>query len=342
MNQARASVPFVSVIIPVRNESRFIEKSLRTFLDNDYPREMLEVVVVDGASQDATADIVKTIAKEDPRVILLHNTDRITPVSMNMGVKAARGDMVVIVGAHSEFANDYLNSCVNALERTGAGCVGGYMETVPGGPGAIAKAICLATTSPFGVGGAKFRTGGLEEKEVDTVAFGAFRREVFEKVGLYNTLLVRNQDMEFSTRMRKAGYKIVISPTIKFKYYNRGTFAGLRQQAFNNGLWNPYTSYLVGDALSVRHFVPLMFVASLVVLATAGLAWWPAWILLGLEIALYLTAGTIMAAKAARPAGASTVLVLLTFLQFHVAYGIGSLWGIITAPLKFGLPRKKS
>jgi glycosyltransferase involved in cell wall biosynthesis/ribosomal protein S18 acetylase RimI-like enzyme len=335
MNQMLETIPFVSVIIPVRNESRFIEKSLKTFIDNNYPPNMFEIIVVDGASEDGTADIVKAIAIKDPRVILLSNSERITPISMNLGIKAACGEIILIVGAHSEFSNDYLTSCVEALERTGADCVGGYMETIPGSLGIIAKAICRATTSPFGVGDAKFRTGGLEEKEVDTVAFGAFRRKVFEKVGFYNPLLVRNQDMEFSTRMRKAGYKIVISPKINFKYYNRGTFRGLWQQAFNNGLWNPYTIWLVGSGLSLRHFIPMFFVLSISLFAVADIIWPPIQWLLEIYILLYLGTALFFAARSAKLKMSDTILTLWAFVVLHVSYGLGSLWAIITIPFKF-------
>ena len=335
--------PFVSVIMPVYNEARFVEKAVRSFLDNDYTDDRMEIVVIDGMSNDGTRDVLQDIAGRESRLRVVDNPQKFTPISMNLGIQASRGDVIVVVGAHSEFANNYLSRCVDVLQRTGAGCAGGYMETLPGGSGAVAQAISAATSSPFGVGGGKFRTGGTSEQEVDTVAFGAFRREVYESVGLYHPLLIRNQDMEFSTRMRKAGYKIIISPDIHFTYYNRGTYRGLRQQAFNNGLWNPYTLYLVGGGLRLRHFIPMGFVLSILTGIGLGFLWWPFWALLGVEIACYLLAAVWFSCKAGNKQNANPILVLFAFIQLHLSYGIGSLWGVLSAPFKFGLrPRKNS
>jgi len=257
---------------------------------------------------------------------------------MNLGIKAAKGKYVVVVGAHSEFAEDYLKSCVEVLERTGAGCAAGFMETLPGGTGIKAKAISLATSSPFGVGGAKFRTGGIEEIEVDTVAFGAFQREVYEKVGLYNPLLVRNQDMEMSSRMRKAGYKIIASPKIRFKYFNRSTFKGLRRRCYANGLWNAYTLKLVGGGLRPRHLIPAAFVMGLIVLlimamTVGGIFKWLAMAYIG----FYLLCGGVEAFRVALRERNLLLcpLVLISFLQMHLWYGVGTLWGFISAPFKF-------
>lgn len=235
----------VSIILPVRNEAKFISRVVRNFLDNDYPSDRMEIIVVDGCSDDGTRQELERLSKIDGRVRVIDNPDKITPVAMNLGVKTAKGEYVLMAGSHSEYAKDYLKSCIEVLERTGAGCVGGYMETLPGGTGLVAKAISYATSSPFGVGSAKFRTGGDREQEVDALGVSFFRREVFEKVGIYNPLLVRNQDIEFSSRVRKAGYKIIVSPKIKLKYYNRDTFEGLRGQAFSNGKWNAYTLWIV-------------------------------------------------------------------------------------------------
>jgi glycosyltransferase involved in cell wall biosynthesis len=331
-------MPFVSVIMPVRNEARFIERAVRAFLANDYPSDRIEVIVADGCSDDGTRDILGRLSNEDHRVRMIDNPDRIAPIAMNLGIQAARGSVILVVGAHSEFADDYLRSCVEVLERTGAGCVGGYMETLPGGDGVVARAISLATSSPFGVGGAKFRTGGVEEREVDTVAFGAFRREVYDKVGLYNPRLVRNQDMELSSRMRRAGYTIIASPKIRFRYYNRSTFSSLRRQCYANGLWNAYTLRLVGGGLRPRHLIPAAFVAGLVVLSILAAAWGKPFAWLALAYAgFYLLCGGAAAAKTAVREHNVVLLPLtwLAFVQMHVWYGAGTLWGFLTAPFKF-------
>ncbi len=332
----------VSIILPVRNEAKFVSRAVRNFLDNDYPSECMEIIVVDGCSDDGTREELKRLSITDGRVKVIDNPDKITPVAMNLGINAARGEYILIAGSHSEYSKDYLKSCIEVLERTGAGCVGGYMETLPGEKSLTARAISYATSSPFGVGSAKFRTGGDHEQEVDALGVSFFRREVFEKAGIYNPLLVRNQDIEFSSRLRKSGYKIIVSPKIKLKYYNRDTFKGLRSQAFSNGKWNAYTLWIVGGGLRLRHLIPAIFVLGLMGLSALVLAFHGAftWLLLG-YIGIYLFAGTFEASRICLRVKQHSLLpfILLSFLQMHLWYGFGTIWGIITIPFKF---RKKN
>jgi glycosyltransferase involved in cell wall biosynthesis len=331
---------FVTVIIPMRDEERFVQKCLASVLAQLGTRDDVEVLCAVGTSRDHTRNIVSACAARDPRVRLIDNPRGIVPAGMNLALRAARGRIVIRLDCHAEYAPDYLAKCVEVLQRTGADNVGGYMTTRPGDDSPVGRAIAAATTSRFGVGGSAFRVGGVEH-EVDTVPFGCFRRDVFERFGLYDERLVRNQDIELNSRIRKGGGRIVISPEIRLTYYNRSTFAGLRQQAFHNGLWNPYTIYLVGAGLRWRHFVPLVFVLSLLVLGFAGFWLHAAWWLLGIELVLYAAGAACMAAFAARSQRAFAPLVWLAFLQLHLAYGVGSLWGVLTAPLRFGWPRRR-
>jgi glycosyltransferase involved in cell wall biosynthesis len=331
-------IPYISVIMPIRNEAAFIEKAVKSLLSNVYPDDKFELIVVDGESEDGTRQILDKMAMIDPRIRLLSNPDKIVPLAMNIGIKKANGKYIVRVDAHAEYAIDYLKSCVEVLERTGAAVVGGYMETVAASETPVALAIAGATSSRFGVGGSKFRTGGTDEMEVDTVPFGAFQKEVFDKVGLYHPLLVRNQDIEMSSRIRKAGYKIVISPKIKLKYYNRPTFKSLRKQSFANGLWNAYTLKLVGGGLRPRHLIPAAFVAGLIfllimALTMGGIFKWLAVAYIG----FYLLCGGAEAFRVALREKKLLFcpLVLITFLQMHLWYGLGTLWGFISAPFKF-------
>ncbi len=332
---------FVSVIIPMRNEQAYVAACLDSVLAQIEGVEQIEIICADGASTDGTRDIVLEYAEKDGRVILLDNPARIVPTGMNKAIAAARGEVIIRLDCHARYAPDYIQSCLEVLQRTGADNVGGYMKTESARDTAVGRAIAAATSSRFGVGGSTFRIGG-DEQEVDTVPFGCFRRDVFDRFGMYDERLVRNQDIELNTRIRKMGGRIVISPKIQLTYYNRGTFAGLRQQAFNNGLWNPYTLYLVGGGLRPRHLIPLAFVGSVVLLAVVGIFFWPAWIALAAELLLYFTGGTIMARRAAEKERRLWPLIVLAFVQLHIAYGIGSLWGIITAPVKFRGKRRKT
>ena len=330
----KAGVPMVSVIAPCRNESRFIENTLNSILQGDYPADRMELIVVDGMSTDGTREIVQRMAAKDSRIKLLDNPAQIQAVAMNIGIKASGGDYIIRLDCHSTFVPDYVRKCIEAAKRTGAEDVGGYMKTLPGADTRIANAIAEATSSKFGVGNSAFRLIG-PEREVDTVPFGTFRKELFDKIGLYDERLTRNEDLELSARIRKRGGRIVISPEIKLSYYNRATYTGLWQQAFNNALWNPYTIWLVGIGPSLRHFVPMFFVLGLIAFMTGAFFWLPfKWVFLG-YVLLYLFIGSAFAVRCACQRRVSVFLVLVSFLVLHVAYGLGSLWGVITTPFKF-------
>lgn len=333
-------LPFVSVIAPCRNEVDFIARAVETILSSDYPSDRIEILVVDGMSDDGTRDIVRKMADDDGRVRMLDNPQKTVPTAMNIGIRAARGDYIVRIDCHASFASDYVLKCIEVSQRTGAENVGGYSETLPGADTFVAKAISAATSCPFGVGNSMFRLKG-PEKEVDTVPFGAYRKEIFQKVGLYDERLVRNQDIELNYRIRRVGGRIIISPEINLQYYNRATFRGIWQQSFNNGLWNPYTIYLVGGGLCLRHFVPMFFVVGLGCLSSSAFLWWPVkWLLLA-YLVLYFSAATFSAIKCTRRKKVSALLVTWSFLVLHIAYGIGSLWGVVTIPFKF-MGKKKT
>lgn len=182
---------------------------------------------------------------------------------MNIGIKSARGNVIIIMGAHSEYPPHFISTAVTYLEKTYADVVGGSVNTLPGADSIIAEAISLATSHPFGVGNSKFRTS-KKEGYVDTVPFGAYRREVFNKVGFFNEELERNQDNELSNRVIKAGGKIYFTPKLTANYYNQSTLAGLLRQAFKTGMWNAITVLISYDALKLRHFTPFVFVTVLI------------------------------------------------------------------------------
>jgi len=326
----------VSIIIPMRNEEAFVGKCLDSVLAQIEGRHDVEVLCVNGASTDRTLDIVREYADRDSRVTVVDNPDRIVPCGMNRAITRSKGDILIRLDCHCEYAPDYIDKCIEVLERTSADNVGGYVLTTSANDTPIGRAVAAATASRFGVGGSVFRTGGGEQ-EVDTVPFGCFKRSTFERFGLYDERLVRNQDIELNSRIRKGGGRIVISPDITLTYFTRSTFTGLRQQAFNNGLWNPYTMWIAGGGLRVRHFVPLVFVLSLLVLGCGGLWWPPIWYALALELTVYLIGAFAFGSQAARKNSTSVFLVVFGFMQLHVAYGIGLLWGVITAPVKFKL-----
>jgi glycosyltransferase involved in cell wall biosynthesis len=331
--------PEVSVIAPCRNEAGFVRQAIHSILENDYPVDRLEILVVDGMSTDGTRQIVQEIARQHPRIRLVDNPQEIVPTAMNIGIGEAGGEFIVRMDCHSRFATDYIRKCVEVSRETHAANVGGYLETLPGADTQMARAIMLASTSPFGVGNSAFRITGEKAKEADTVPFGAFRKALFAEVGLYDERLVRNQDIELNARLRKLGHKIIISPEIKLSYFNRATLRGIWQQSFNNGLWNPYTLWLTGRSLQLRHFIPLFFVVG--VLAFSLGSFFHGVFRIGLVglVALYVSVAFVAACRQ-RPRVHRTKIykVMATFFVLHVAYGLGSLWGCLTFPFKF--PRR--
>lgn len=330
MKVVKNDLPKVSVVIPCRDEAKSIEGCIKSLVSDDYPRDRLEILVVDGQSSDDTRQIVKELAREYSCIRLLDNLGRITAVGLNIGIEAATGDVIMIASAHARYGERYISGSIAALRASGADCVGGAMTAVPSAPGMIAEGIALALSHPFGVGNARFRTSS-QPGYVDTVAFGVYRREVFRQIGLFDERLVRNQDIELNSRLKKAGGTIYMAAKISSYYHCRADLGGLWKQSFQNGQWNIYTIALTGWSLSWRHVVPLGFVTGL--LGTGLLAMrFPSlgWLFGGIA-GSYIISAVIATLRTSggRCTGLWAILPLI-FLVLHFSYGLGSLWGILT------------
>jgi glycosyltransferase involved in cell wall biosynthesis len=325
---------FVSAVIPCRNEARFIRACLESVLACDYPGDRLEVLVVDGQSDDGTVELVQQVMARDARVRLLPNPRRITPVAMNLAVREARGDVIAIMGAHATYPPDYLSRCVRALHETGADNVGGVIETLPGDRSPFGEAIAAALSHPFGVGDSRFRTGGGAPGEVDTVFGGCYRRDVFDRIGCFNESLTSSQDIEFNVRLRRAGGRILLFPDIVCHYYARSAFWPFVRNNFRNGVWVmlPF-AHTTHAGISWRHTVPMVWVLGLISAAAVSLVWpTTIWILLGLSSA-YAVAALAASAQAAMRRGQWRLLLSMpvVFGALHVTYGCGSLFGLARA-----------
>ena len=220
--------PLVSAIVLCRNEEKFIGKCLDSIIANDYPKERLEVLVVDGMSEDRTREIVKKHKKEHQFIRLIDNSKKLTPYAFNEGIRNSNGELVMIMSAHASYGKDYIKKCVSASHKYNADNVVGIWKILPRGDGLIDKAIVLALSSSFGVGNAKYRTKGSEKKKeaeyVDTGAYGCYKKSVFENVGLFNENLSRGQDMEFNLRLKMAGGKTILVPDALVYYSARSDF----------------------------------------------------------------------------------------------------------------------
>ena len=317
---------FISVVMPVYNEEKYIENCIDSLLLQDYPQESMEWIFVDGMSSDRTRELIGEYIEKYPKLIkLLSNPNKTVPYAMNIGIKEAMGKYIIRLDAHADYNKDYISKCVYYLDTTDADNVGGVAETKS--KGFVGNAIAKMLSSRFGVGNSEFRTNG-ESGYVDTVPFGAFRREVFEKWGGYDERLTRNQDNEMNYRIRKNGGKIYLSSDIKLSYYCRDSIKGISDMAVKNGMWNVITMKLCPGSMGVRHFIPLAFLLSLIILPIAGIIYHPIWWLFALEMALYFTLDCLFSAKQASGLKEFFLLVLL-FPIFHITYGAGSLKGIL-------------
>lgn len=316
----------VSIVIPCRNELKYIALCLDSIVAQDYPKDKLCVYVCDGQSDDGTVDIIKSYEEKYPYIKYLDNPHKTTPHALNLGLQKGGFDIGIILGAHAALAPDYVSKSVACFNIDPAiGCVGGIIENIH--ENEISEAIGLAMSSSFGVGNAHFRTA-TKDGYVDTVAFGAYKKEVFEKIGYFDESLVRNQDDEFNYRVIINGFKIWLSHDIKCVYYVRASFPKLLQQYKQYGYWKVFVNKKHKAVTTVRQLIPFIWVTYLIFAWIPALAYYP-WIFLYLSgILLYLCVSLYAAWKLTK--NPSTFLrVLRAFYTLHLGYGWGYLRGII-------------
>jgi succinoglycan biosynthesis protein ExoA len=331
-------LPFVSLVVPMRNEGDHIRPCLEAALAQDYPPERMEILVVDGRSTDRSRDVVAQYARRYSHVRLLDNPRRTTSAALNAGIQAARGKYVVRIDAHTVVAADYIRQCVILLESTGAANVGGQMRPV--GRTAVGRAVALSTTSRFGVGDARFHYDAREQC-VDTVYMGAFRREIFDQVGLFDEGLIRNQDYELNIRIRKAGGKIVLSPKVVSHYTPRSSLPALWRQYFEYGYWKVRTLQKHPDSLRWRQALPPLFVGTFLGSLLSGLLWPPARWLFAFVAGCYLLANLAASTIAARCGGWRYLPLLpVVFATIHFAWGLGFLAGVARILIPPEMPKQ--
>ena len=325
-------LPFVSIVVPCRNEERFIENCLNSIIENDFPKERLEVLAVDGMSDDETRGAIKGFAKKYQWIRLIENPKRITPVALNIGIRHAKGEIIIWMSAHNRYDKNYISRCVESLEKYGADNVGGVMKTLPREDSFMAQAIVASLSHRFGVGNSYFRVQTNKPKWVDTVFGGCYRREVFDRVGLFNENLVRGQDMEFNLRLKKAGGKTLLVPDIVSYYYARSDIKSFWKHNFTNGVW-AILPFLYSPIMPVswRHLVPLVFVTTLLGSAFQGLFWTPFFYLFLVILGSYGLANLSASLQIALEKRNIRYMLAMPFVfgALHFAYGLGSLWGLL-------------
>jgi len=319
--------PIVSIIIPCRNEESHIEACLRSILAQELPSGDFEIVVADGMSNDGTRETLSRLKEEDSRLRVIENPGCIVSSGLNAAIRVAQGEIIIRMDAHTDYAPDYVRQCVSVLEASGADNVGG--PWIAKGEGLLGRAIAAAFQSPFGAGGARGHDC-RHEGNVDTVYLGCWPRTVFDRVGLFDEELVRNQDDEFNLRLTLTGGRIWQSPRIKSWYSPRESLKALFRQYFQYGYWKVRVILKHKMPASLRHLAPGGFVLLFTILPLASLWWSPAawgWLALTGTYCVGNLAASFLTAS--RLEWKLLPLLPLVFACYHFAYGYGFLRGVL-------------
>ncbi len=335
------NLPTVTVIIPMRNEEKHIARCLHSVISQDYPKELIEVIVVDGGSNDGSMKIVRELAEGHSNIRLIGGPGVNCPAAMNIGIKNAVGELISKIDAHGYVASDFLRMSAKHLSiEENVKCVGG-----PIGPVAetmIAKANVRARSSIFGVGRGIY-SAGEKPQFVDTVQCGIYKKDIFGEIGLFDESLQFGEDEEINWRIRKKGYKILSTPEIKFFYFPRNSFRQLFKQYYNYGVARVKVIQKHPDFSNIKHIVPTTFILAL--FSTGILAIFSSlfltvfWGIVGLYLIVSLAFSTIISRKEGfKYLG----LMPISFAALHFGYGIGFARGIIGLCLHKRVPRRRS
>jgi succinoglycan biosynthesis protein ExoA len=323
------SLPIVSLLVAMRNEAARIEECVHSILNQDYPQEKIEVFILDGQSDDNSRKIVEKAIDGKRNCHLIENPKRIQSAAWNLGVQLSHGDVIAIVSGHSKLSSNYVSKAIETLLRTNADLVGGTVRATSSEY--IGETIALATSSPFGVGNANFRYTE-EERETDTVFMGFCWRAAYEKIGGFDEELVRNQDDEFSYRLRKAGGRIICNPKIISHYSNRATLHSLWVQYYQYGYYKVRVLQKHPRQMSLRQYIPPAFVVSLFVSTLLLFFPFPSFILHPSSFipACYLLANLSASIyTAAKQDWKFLPLLPLVFAILHLSYGLGFVDGLV-------------
>jgi glycosyltransferase involved in cell wall biosynthesis len=318
--------PFISIIIPCKNEEKYIDDCLNAIYASKYEGDF-EVIIADGMSTDNTKKIIENFQLKNTNLVIVNNPGLIVPKGMNMALRAAKGEIIIRIDGHTQIAEDYIQYCVDFMMSSEADNVGGRMIAI--GETRFGETVAVVTSTPFGIGGSRFHYSDHEEL-VDSVYMGAWRREVFTRIGLFDEELVRNQDDEFNYRLRKHGGRILLSPKIKSKYTVRGSPKALWKQYFQYGFWKVRVLQKHPLQMSIRHFVPPLFVISLIVFGIISiiLPWF--WNVFLLVLGSYLVTNLSVSIITAVQKSLKQIFLLpFVFAILHLSYGSGFLCGLI-------------
>lgn len=327
--------PYVSLIVPILDERKYILVCLDSLLSQDYPSQKTEIIIADGLSTDGTREIVAEYQKQHPNLRMIDNPDKIVPTGLNITLRQARGEIIILISGHCEIAPDYVSKCVGYILSGKADGVGGPMQTIGETP--LSETIAVAMSSPFGVGDSAFRTISGKTIYVDTVSFAAYTRKIIDKVGLYDEELIRDQDDEYNYRIREAGGKLLLAADVQSRYYSRGSLGKLWKQYFQYGYWKVRVLQKHPRQMRLRQFVPPVFTSVLLGSALLSLLFSRGWVLLVLVGGSYLLANLAASFVTASKKGWGHLPLLpATFAILHLSYGLGFLIGLVKFANRWG------
>lgn len=340
------SKPFVSIIIPCLNEAEMIKACLESVFKCDYPTDRLEVLVIDGLSRDGTREILTDFCRRESRLKIIDNPKQSIPAALNTGIRAAMGEIVIRMDAHTTYAPNYVSLCVETLLTHDVDDVGGVIDTHPRNASLMARAIALALSHPFGVGNSTFRTGSATKCFVDTAPFFCCRKKLFSEIGYFDERLTRSEDIELKKRIVKRGpNRILLNPEIRAHYFARGDFRSFLLHNTLNGFWSVYPFlYIRNIPVSLRHLAPLLALLIFFSLLTEAMFFDPRWLLLTLVYVLLTLLSSLQVGK--RMGSLKLALLMpLIFFSLHFSYAMGSLWGgvkVLTSPHFWALRLSKT
>lgn len=325
----------VSIVIPTLNEEKYIEKCINSILEMDYPKDKIEVLFVDGRSNDKTRDLIDLYASQYKFIRIIDNPEKIVPIAMNKGIRESRGKYIMRLDAHSEYPKDYISKLIYWKEKLNADNVGAVCESDVINKNKISSSIAKVLKNKFGVGNSLFRVGVDKPMKVDTVPFGLYKRDIFERVGYYDERLERNQDIELNKRILKNGGTIYLVPDVRFKYFARDNLKSLWKNNYLNGKWNILTIIYTKDlrSLSIRHFIPLIFVLSILIPISLSFFYEKLIIISIISFIAYNFLVFIISFRI-NDRTSSFWNLIKSFYILHISYGIGSIVGIFKGTFK--------
>ncbi len=320
---------FVTIILPIRNESAYIEKALNSIYQQSYRIQEIEILIVDGMSTDNTREIINRFFTQHPalKIQILDNPKMIVPAGMNIALQKAKGDIIIRVDGHCIIAPDYVRNCIDHIQQDRVDGVGGPMASI--GETQMAQTIALGMSSPFGVGNSAFRTTSGRTMLADTVPFPAYTRQIIERAGFYDEELVRNQDDEYNYRIRELGGTLLLADDVRSSYFSRASLKALWRQYYQYGYWKVRVLQKHPRQMSLRQFVPPAFVLSLLaslIFLLSSKFYFLSFIIPFLYLTLNVTASLFTAMKN----GLKNLFLLpVIFAILHLSYGSGFLIGLL-------------